>query len=119
MILRTINRAKINILSGIYRNKFQIDGITSTELSAKGLLQNSTHLATCLQKNGHANINDTISIVSENRPEFPVVTYATLLLNCKVAPCNLTYSESEYIKLFSGQILIAGQCNLISIHRGI
>lgn len=42
-----------------------------------------------------ARLNDVISIVSENRFEYPVVTFAAFYLGVVVAPCSVTYTERK------------------------
>lgn len=78
--------------------KFQIDGLTSAELSFSKLLQQSMHLANCLANFGIKS-GDVIGITSENRLEFPVVAYATCYLGAVMAPMNVTYTERKLIWL--------------------
>ncbi|KAG5668823.1 hypothetical protein PVAND_016746 [Polypedilum vanderplanki] len=39
--------------------------------------------------------NDSIAILSENRIEFPIISFGALYLNAVVAPINVTYTERE------------------------
>lgn len=39
--------------------------------------------------------NDVISIISENRLEYPAIAFGAFLLNAIVAPVNLTYTERK------------------------
>lgn len=39
--------------------------------------------------------NDAISIVSENRHEYPAITFGAFYLNAIVAPVNVTYTARE------------------------
>lgn len=40
--------------------------------------------------------DDIVSIVSENRFEFIVITFGTFILNAILAPLNPNYTESEF-----------------------
>jgi acyl-CoA synthetase (AMP-forming)/AMP-acid ligase II len=40
--------------------------------------------------------NDVISIISENRHEFPAIAFGAFYLNAIVAPNSATYTESEW-----------------------
>lgn len=73
-----------------------ISGITGEELSAKKLLKTAINVAKSLIANG-IQPGDIISIISENRFEFAYVLFGTLLINCTLAPINLTYSQREMI----------------------
>lgn len=42
--------------------------------------------------------NDVISVVSENRFEYPAVTFGAFYLGVIVAPANVTYTEREFNK---------------------
>lgn len=39
--------------------------------------------------------NDVIAIISENRLEFPALTFGAFYLNAIVAPINITYTERK------------------------
>lgn len=39
--------------------------------------------------------NDVISIVAENRHEYPAISFGALYLNAIVAPVNVTYTERK------------------------
>ena len=41
--------------------------------------------------------NDVIGIVSENRLEFPVISFAAFYLGAIVSPINITYTERKFI----------------------
>lgn len=41
-------------------------------------------------------VGDVIGICSENRLEFAISVYATILLGATVAPLNVTYSECMF-----------------------
>jgi 4-coumarate--CoA ligase len=73
-----------------------VDGITSEETTYSQIRSRAIRLAHKLQAYGITK-NDVISIVSENRIEFPVTMMAVFLCGATVAPINLTYSEREYI----------------------
>lgn len=42
--------------------------------------------------------DDVVSIVAENRHEFPAIVFGTLFLNATVAPLNTTYTERKSIQ---------------------
>lgn len=71
-----------------------VHGITGETLSAKQLLTRSIEMAKALLRDG-IKPGDIVSIVSENRFEFVYIFFATIFLNCAVAPLNPTYSETE------------------------
>jgi acyl-CoA synthetase (AMP-forming)/AMP-acid ligase II len=39
--------------------------------------------------------NDVISIVAENRHEYPAIAFGAFFLNAAVAPMNITYTERK------------------------
>jgi 4-coumarate--CoA ligase len=83
-----------------------VDGITSEETSYLEIRARAIRLARKLQASGITK-NDVISIVSENRIEFPVALFAVFLCGATVAPINLTYSERKYIKLYYEYYVVA------------
>ncbi|CRL04138.1 CLUMA_CG017249, isoform A [Clunio marinus] len=87
-------------LSKAENNVILVSGITSEELTAKNLLERSILVSKALIAAG-VKPGDVISIVSENRFEFAYILFGTLLLNCKFAPINLTYSEREMTHAFN------------------
>lgn len=44
--------------------------------------------------------NDFIGIISENRFEFPAISFASTCINSVVAPINPAYTECELLKQF-------------------
>lgn len=76
-----------------------VSGISSDELTAKELLDRSVLCAMSLKAIG-IKPGDVISIVSENRFEFAYILFGSILLNCSLAPINLTYSEREMTHAF-------------------
>jgi acyl-CoA synthetase (AMP-forming)/AMP-acid ligase II len=40
--------------------------------------------------------NDVISVISENRHEFPVVSFGAFYLNATVAPISALYTERKF-----------------------
>lgn len=77
-----------------------VSGISSEELSAKQLLARSMAVARSLKAAG-IKPGDVISIVSENRFEFAYVLMGTIMVNCTLAPINLTYTEREMNHAFN------------------
>lgn len=71
-----------------------IHGITGETLTAKQLLDRSIEMSKALLRAG-IKPGDVVSIISENRFEFPYIFFGTIFLNCAVAPLNPTYSEKE------------------------
>lgn len=71
-----------------------IDGLTGETLSAAELVNKSIAMAKGLLAAGIKQ-GDAVSIVSENRLEFPCVVFGTIFNNCIMAPINNTYTERE------------------------
>lgn len=71
-----------------------VDGITAEELTFGQLLKRSVLLARCMKEYGIVK-NDVVSVVSENRLEYPAIVFAAIYLGATVAPINLTYTESK------------------------
>ena len=67
-------------------------------MTYKQILDKSLVIAKVLQEMG-VKKDDTISIVSENRLEFPPILFAIFYLGAKLAPINLTYTESKLLIL--------------------
>lgn len=74
---------------------FQIDGIKDEQITYRKLLENSMHLANCLQEFGVTD-GDVVGLISENRMEFPAIAFATLIAGATLAPMNATYIERKY-----------------------
>lgn len=75
---------------------YQIDGITSQELTYNELKTRSIRYAECLQAEG-VQEGDVVGLCSENRMDFTCALFGTILLGATVAPLNLTYSECKSI----------------------
>jgi 4-coumarate--CoA ligase len=73
-----------------------IDGVTAEESTYLQIRSGAIRLARCFRAAGIGQ-GDVISIISENRIEFPVTLFAAFLCGAKVAPINLTYTERKYI----------------------
>lgn len=71
-----------------------VDGLTGVEISAKKFEELIVQFARSLQNLGIKN-DDVIGLCSENRLEFAVTMFGTLLLNATLAPFNVTYTERE------------------------
>lgn len=82
-------------ISQIYSPPFQIDGVTSQELTFNELKTRSIRFAECLQSEGVVE-GDVVALCSENRIDFTCALFGAIYLGATVAPLNLTYSESEY-----------------------
>jgi 4-coumarate--CoA ligase len=72
-----------------------ISGVTGEEVTFLQLKARVIRLAQVLRAAGIGK-GDIIGIVSENRIEFPVTLFATLLCGATAATVNLTYSEREF-----------------------
>lgn len=83
-------------LSGAGEKTLLICGLTGKTLSAIELLEQSVEVAKALLA-ADAKQGDVVSIVTENRFEFPIVLIGTILINCIFAPLNHTYSEGELV----------------------
>lgn len=71
-----------------------IDGLTGEKMTANQLVTRSIEVAKALLVAG-IKPGDVVSVVSENRFEFPYILFASIFLNCTCAPINATYSEKE------------------------
>lgn len=71
-----------------------INGITKETWTYKDLLEQTTLLARVLHGAG-IRPNDVVSILSENRLEFPAIVFGAFYLKAIVAPINTTYTERE------------------------
>lgn len=91
----------------IFLNK--INGTTHKTSSFNSILEQSISIAKTLYETG-VRQNDVISIVSENRHEFPAIAFGALYLSAIVAPINVTYTEREII-------LLSGVLKLSSIYE--
>lgn len=67
---------------------------TGESLTAVELIEKSIEIAKALTAAGIKQ-GDVVSIISENRFEFVFVMFGTILLNCKLAPINNSYSIRE------------------------
>lgn len=63
----------------------------------KDMLHQTSLMARVLHGAG-AKQNDVVSIVSENRFEYPAVTFGAFYLGVIVAPASVTYTEREFNK---------------------
>ncbi|XP_008190478.2 uncharacterized protein LOC662698 [Tribolium castaneum] len=75
-------------------NVLQVDAATDEELPANLLLSRSIQLAKWLRSIG-VKEGDSISVNSENRLEFAVVTVATFFVGAVFAPLNPEYTPGE------------------------
>ena len=62
--------------------------------SFSSILEQSIKIAKTLHELG-VRQNDVISIVSENRNEYPAIAFGAIYLNAIVAPINVTYTERK------------------------
>lgn len=77
-----------------------IDGINDEKLTAHQLVTRSIEVAKGLLVAG-IRPGDVVSIISENRFEFPYILFGTMFLNCTCAPINATYNEKELSHAFN------------------
>lgn len=73
-----------------------MNGITNKTWTYKDTLNDSIAVARMLQGVG-VKQNDVVSIVCENRYEFPTITFGTLFLNAILGPVNVTYTGRKFI----------------------
>ncbi|XP_037050002.1 4-coumarate--CoA ligase 1-like [Bradysia coprophila] len=71
-----------------------INGATNEKWTYKDMLEQTSLLARVLYGAGIRQ-NDVVSIVSENRFEFPAIVFGAFYLSAIVAPINTTYTERE------------------------
>lgn len=63
--------------------------------------------------------NDVISIVSENRFEYPAVTFGAFYLGVIVAPCSVTYTERKlFTKIEVDENLSTYMKSFFCLHNG-
>lgn len=72
----------------------QINGITDERWTYKKMLDRTKLMARVLYGAG-ARQNDVVSIVSENRFEYPAVVFGSFYLGVIVAPSSVTYTERK------------------------
>lgn len=72
----------------------KINGLTNKVWTFADMLRQTTLMAKVLHGAGVRH-NDVISIVAENRHEYPAISFGALCLNAIVAPVNVTYTERE------------------------
>lgn len=75
---------------------FQIDGITNEKLTGIDLKRRAIQLAKALSQQFDIKAGDMIALSSENRLEYPIITFATICLGATIAPLNVTYTDREY-----------------------
>lgn len=71
----------------------QVDGITGQKFTCAQLRSRSIRLAERMSELFDLKAGDVVGICSENRLEFAVTVYATILLGATVAPVNVIYTE--------------------------
>lgn len=62
----------------------------------RDMLEQSVLMAKALHAAG-VQRNDVISIVAENRLEYPAISFGAFFLNAAVAPMNITYTERKFL----------------------
>lgn len=77
-----------------------VDGITEEKLTAIQLVRRSIEVAKALLAAG-IKPGDVVSVISENRFEFPYILFGTIFLNCTCAPINATYNDKELQHAFN------------------
>lgn len=79
----------------------QINGFTDKQMSYADLRKQTLSTARALYGAGIRQ-NDFVAIVSENRIEFPAISFASLCINSVVAPINpLSTSSKSFQKKYS------------------
>ncbi|XP_052868110.1 uncharacterized protein LOC128274065 [Anopheles cruzii] len=85
------------VVRRLYRNGTEvalIDGVTGESLTYHQLLERSLKLANRLHRLGLKR-NTVVGICSENCLQFPIVTFATIMLGGTVLPLNPSYTVTE------------------------
>ncbi|KAG5667503.1 hypothetical protein PVAND_015482 [Polypedilum vanderplanki] len=82
-----------NLALGNNRPLF-INGATDETITFNDVRKNTITFAKALHGFGIKE-NDTVAIISENRLEFPSISYGAICLNAIVAPINSSYTERE------------------------
>nr|XP_040221442.2 uncharacterized protein LOC120948797 [Anopheles coluzzii] len=85
------------IVKRLYRNGDEvalIDGVSGATLTYHQILAHSLKLANRFHRLGIKR-NSVVGICSENSVQFPIITFATLMLGGTVLPINYGYSEVE------------------------
>uniref|UniRef100_A0A240PPC7 Luciferin 4-monooxygenase n=1 Tax=Anopheles christyi TaxID=43041 RepID=A0A240PPC7_9DIPT len=87
------------IVKRLYRNGDEValvDGVTGESLTYHQLLARSLKLANRFHRLGIKR-NSVVGICSENSVQFPIITFATLMLGGTVLPINYGYSVAELL----------------------
>lgn len=74
----------------------------------KDMLDQTCLMARVLYGAG-ARLNDVVTIVSENRFEYPAISFGAFYLGVIVAPASVTYTERKFIH----SIIIIVRCNVV------
>uniref|UniRef100_A0A1I8JVV1 Luciferin 4-monooxygenase n=1 Tax=Anopheles quadriannulatus TaxID=34691 RepID=A0A1I8JVV1_ANOQN len=85
------------IVKRLYRNGDEvalIDGVSGATLTYHQILARSLKLANRFHRLGIKR-NSVVGICSENSVQYPIITFATLMLGGTVLPINYGYSEAE------------------------
>uniref|UniRef100_A0AAG5CNP2 Luciferin 4-monooxygenase n=1 Tax=Anopheles atroparvus TaxID=41427 RepID=A0AAG5CNP2_ANOAO len=86
------------VVKRLYRNGDKValvDGVTGESLTYRGILERSLKLANRFHRMGIKR-NSVVGICSENSVQFPVITFATVMLGGTVLPINHGYTASEF-----------------------
>lgn len=95
-----------------------VNGLTDEKLTANQLVTRSIDVAKALLVAG-IKPGDVVSVISENRFEFPYILFASIFLNCTCAPINATYSEKELNHAFSlskPKFIFASNATIDKVH---
>lgn len=82
----------------------KINGITDERWTYKDMLDQTKLMARVLHGAG-AKQNDVVSIIAENRLEYPAVVFGAFYLSVVVAPASVTYTERKSIHSFISCII--------------
>lgn len=72
-----------------------MNGITNQSINYNELRKESVTIAKSMHFAGIKK-NDVIGIVSENRSEFPIISFGAFYLGAIVTPINFTYTERKF-----------------------
>lgn len=77
----------------------QINGKSDKKWTYRDMYEQTCLMAQVLHGAG-VRQNDVITIIAENRHEYPAIAFGAFCLNAIVAPINVTYTERELIRTF-------------------
>ncbi|XP_055548192.1 uncharacterized protein LOC129733475 isoform X2 [Wyeomyia smithii] len=96
----------------------KINAVTGETLSYTEILQQSLKVAHQL-KNYHIGKGSIVAVISENRIEFPMVSFAAFFRNATIVPINPNYTAFELnhvLELIEPQVIFASEKPMKTLH---